>query len=960
MATLTFDVVRPDDMLVVRFELAGWAIELLQVGAPARLVRIPSTNNGTLVAWLPAQSLAEPAFQEFPGVDLVGLPASLTAVPSILSGPSRLAFRIPSSISSLPLTLSTLLEWERFEPLSAIDDETPHGPQDGPGRPGRRQTALELPYRLLLTTVEGATWVGAGRAPNRAGPVALWQVALAAAPGAGLAAVRAAWTPDLDRPTDPFPLNALSSAARREIVQMTGDPRILLAAQASDLSETENTTLAQIQAEAAAMPVERLTLTALGGDLRIRRVWQFPTISFRLQQLIYGDDAPLAGDRVFALKRWEHDAVLGRDHRVQTLTEGRLFPLQHRTMRGVLSERALRPTPGANDATAYIAQRAMLSFVERERHYDQRDWPFRTVRIVPATLEVPADGSRFTVPVVATDWAGQEHALNVPSMFAATGIALDNLVQVYQDAKPSAACGGQALTYLAVSAAATEATPPDAGRFPTLALNLAAQLASGAPGGFAPSLLSAVIRVEALGGLVGAAGQTATMAYDPAFIAQGLTGDDRSFAKLERGISIGVSAAELGGLAAPSMVLDTLSLTRGLSVGRRGDGEVDASALLAGLGGKLLGFVDLRSIVDTSSLDEIRPLLKTIGRGAEQEVRFHWTPRLRLPKPLVVLGGHAQATLEVSGVTPARNRPGARVSTEGKLSHFAVQFADLVEIGFESLAFSARSGELPQVRSVAPDFRFLGDLAFLRPLAAVLQAAAPGSVPGTRVALGPDGLVASFRQALPNIALGQFALVNVALEASLELRFSEPAIFTLALSSRRDPFLVSYSAIGGGGFFSLSVDVAGPRRLEASIELGAVAEIDLFLAKGSAHILIGIYICWRAGHGSELGGFVRIHGALQVLGIVTLGVDVRLMLTYEDSRAIGRAEVTLFVQILMFSRSVSLSVERSFDTSLIDPTQMSDAVQDNPAPNARNPRSARFDDSVNLAQWTTYCQAFAT
>lgn len=943
MTDISLDIVRPQDLLVVRLEFTGWALDSAAPGG-ARLVRARDSQEGLLVAHLPSQALIEPCFQDDGGL-LVGQPVAPHFAPSILAGPTRLAFRIPDAVASLPLTLPALLDWEQFEAVAAIDEVG--SVQDGPALPGAQQTAIELPYRLVLTTVAGARWIGANREPTSEGAVALWQVQLAAA-ATGVAAVRAAWTPDLDHPFDPFALNTLTAAARREVVEMTGDPRMLFATETPAFSDDERLLLRQVQAQSGPIPVERLALSALGGDLCLRRRWDFPPIEGRVLDLIYGPDAGLSmmGRKVFALHRWEHATKSGRDNRVRTVTAGRMCPYHHEATQDVVSERVLRRTVMANDNTAHIGQRAFVSIIEPLRRYDSADWPFQTLRICAETLEVPADGSPFPVAVVATDWAGQEHAFSVPMLFAPLGAPAADLVARYAALARDVPAGGQPITYVKPAPPGDGSAARDAARFPTLSLRVAAKSLSTAPGGFAPLLESASIRLEGLEGIARSAAPAVEMTYDPTFIARGSPAEDGQFARLTSSVQLALGGGAVGGLATPQATLDRLSVRNGLSVAGASEG-VDPQQVLNALGGRLLGFVDLQTIIDSSAdmLDKARPILKTIRDGSARRIEFEWEPRLRLRPPLLVQAGHGSARLHVKGVIAQQADGSASASTQGELEHFAIGFDKLVQVGFARLAFTLRSGEPPQLGSVDPSFEFLGDLAFLKPIAEVLKTAAPGSAPGTRVELRHDSLVASFRQTLPNIALGQFALVNIALSAALTLRFAEPAVLTLGLSSRRDPFLVSYSAIGGGGFFALDIDVSGPRALEASIELGAVAEVDLFVAKGSARILIGIYLAWRAASGSELGGFVRIHGALQVLGIVTLGIDVMLMLRYVGSVAYGRAEVTLYVQVLMFSKSVTLSVERSFDTGL---------------PSKQAPsRQQRFADALDLPQWRAYCEAFA-
>jgi hypothetical protein len=138
--------------------------------------------------------------------------------------------------------------------------------------------------------------------------------------------------------------------------------------------------------------------------------------------------------------------------------------------------------------------------------------------------------------------------------------------------------------------------------------------------------------------------------------------------------------------------------------------------------------------------------------------------------------------------------------------------------------------------------------------------------------------------------------------------------------SRRDhPFLVAVAIFGGGGFFHLQVDTAGIKELEASIEFGATASIDIGVASGGVHVMAGIYFSLqRRDPGTEMGatlsGDRRMGGSLSVLGLVTISVEFNLTFAYQSDtkKAYGRATLTVQVEVAFISKSVELTVERAF------------------------------------------------
>ena len=83
---------------------------------------------------------------------------------------------------------------------------------------------------------------------------------------------------------------------------------------------------------------------------------------------------------------------------------------------------------------------------------------------------------------------------------------------------------------------------------------------------------------------------------------------------------------------------------------------------------------------------------------------------------------------------------------------------------------------------------------------------------------------------------------------------------------------------------------------------------------------------------------MRASGALEVLGMITVSVEFYLALNYEPPRVWGEASVTVEVEVLFFSASVSLSVRREF---------------------AGGSRDLPFHEMISLPEWDNYLAAFA-
>lgn len=91
---------------------------------------------------------------------------------------------------------------------------------------------------------------------------------------------------------------------------------------------------------------------------------------------------------------------------------------------------------------------------------------------------------------------------------------------------------------------------------------------------------------------------------------------------------------------------------------------------------------------------------------------------------------------------------------------------------------------------------------------------------------------------------------------------------------------------------------------------------------------------------AELTGYVRLKGELRIMGIVTLTLTFKMSLTYLPSqdKAVGKASMVVEIEVLVFSGSVTVEVERRFGGSN-DPT---------------------FGQALpQQSMWDEYCDAFA-
>ena len=127
---------------------------------------------------------------------------------------------------------------------------------------------------------------------------------------------------------------------------------------------------------------------------------------------------------------------------------------------------------------------------------------------------------------------------------------------------------------------------------------------------------------------------------------------------------------------------------------------------------------------------------------------------------------------------------------------------------------------------------------------------------------------------------------------------------------------------GGGGLFAIALGLDGVEQLEASLEFGAAASVDIGVASGAVHIMAGIYYSWTDDPGgesegvTELTGYVRMGGELEVLGIISMSLEFNLSLTYQTGpdggKCWGEATLELEIDVLFFSDTVEATAHREF------------------------------------------------
>jgi hypothetical protein len=300
--------------------------------------------------------------------------------------------------------------------------------------------------------------------------------------------------------------------------------------------------------------------------------------------------------------------------------------------------------------------------------------------------------------------------------------------------------------------------------------------------------------------------------------------------------------------------------------------------------------------------------------------------------------------------TPVQNPQNATFEAKAGLSNFKVNLFGFVIIWFEDLRFSSKNGQKPDVavdlRQGNDAVQFGGPLEFVNTLRELVPANGFSDPP--ELSVTPSGIAASYSLTLPAVSVGVFSLSNLSLGAGFNLPFdSRPASVAFHFSKREQPFSLTVSFLGGGGFFAIAISTRGVTEIEAALEFGAGVAIDLGVASGSVEVKAGVYFHWLEpvpDQGSvELAGYVRLHGELSVLGLISASLTFNLQLSYlkegGSSTVWGMATLVIEVEVLFFSADVSVTCRREFGGSQSDP---------------------KFIDLIpSPGIWTEYCEAFA-
>ena len=935
-------VVRPEDFLVLRFDFHNLGLTSPSRGIDKYLTRVDGSQPSYVVVTFPPQSTGEQTFYEIsedltpdsgvqPGEDNPVIPAL-----GEFASESRVLFELPANFNSAPFTLQSLLD------LCCKSADSPI-----------LRLGIEAPFGLVIKETPGTAWAHSAAPVWNAAKtrVELWHTRLGVLKAGGAreyvdereADGRSVLATD-SRPfgveIEPFTL-ALGEKQRSEIVE------------ASNLG---------------AINVNHLMLSALGAWLDVNQKWV--------------DALPPP------LEEWQHHMTLGRDHYVRVVEPGYLYPFGHRASLVTITERKFQDHAG--ERGAFLRQHKYIVVRERKRLFDLAKFPFRSVRIKSLATpnlappsqsciqDVDAQGqpysfgedaffprvliknaiTDFLFAFEANDLDGNPVEFHLPLLFVRVKTARHDAATIelkYNDAgddgrsRRNVVLGGQLVSY------APRTSDGDAA-LETQEFLVRAELDLAHEPPFRPKLEAANVRVPAISSLTG---NDSALTID--YFSNPGDNPTGVFANVHTATaSVRIAAEKSGGLAAPNFSVTGLSNVIG-PVGGNVDtvakGDFNPKDFFQGFSPLILGGVALTEILTTltdvgvsGGAPPIPRLTRNVKADAIETV-LDWKPTVDTSNvdatKAIFIAVHdgpdnkCAFTLKTTLTAPLGEGP-ANYKIEGTLENFIVQLLpgvmNLIQVPFKTLSFVAEQGKKADVTADLDKLKFIGPLEFVNALAELIPTDGFKDPPSVDVTA--EGVDVGFSLGLPTIAMGYFSLQNVSFSAGLHLPFiGNPASLRFAFCERHNPFLLTVSAIGGGGFFGIELNLKGVQRLEFALEFGGNIAFDIGVASGGVMIMAGIYY-EKNGDAVKLTGYVRVAGAVEVLGLVCISVEFFLGLEYDvdAKRAWGVATLTIEIEVLFFSKDVSMTVRREFPKGG-DPT---------------------FIDLVpNIQTWQAYCDSFA-
>lgn len=681
--------------------------------------------------------------------------------------------------------------------------------------------------------------------------------------------------------------------------------------------------------------VTRLELSALGGSLSAAATW--PANS------------------------WSHETVLGRDQKVQVTAQGRLWPFGHRVVYQESIRRAFLPVqaPDRVGSVAGLLARRVLVIVQPLRSgLRTPTFPFDEAEILARELLTNTSGAPADPNLFIPESGGTPLRLPMRCRSGDTDVRFAIPVIFVSDANvhPLDAVVAAWRAHATVRIAGVELDMVGAGGLPGDVQEVHSLTLDGVPEGtgFRPDLERFAVVLPALRSLLPGAGHQAERSLR---YAAELRSGERSIPPVplrfdaDVPVNFTANADRSGALVAPRFAADGISRDLGPVPSSVLPHQPDLGAALgdAFRGATLFGF-PLASLIDATAVPKPGPpriVQRRVGEAVSVELRWEKV-KLAAHGPFQRKPGAPPPQLDLvvaSGPAPPDAPPTCT------LSNFMLALPPakpLMTLTFEKVMFTQRPGEPMKLELKGLHIEFGGQLKLLQELQRRVMALLGGHGPSISVSTVEIGI--GYRLHIPDAPAGMFVMRNVAVRTEVHVPFAEkPVRVVVAFASREQPFSLTVSGFGGGGYAAVEIAGSTPSKLELSLEFGALLAVDFVVAKAEVHALGGARFLRDADGTTELEAFIRIGGSVQLLGLVTVSIELRVSLSFADPppKLTGRASLVIELDLTLYSETVTVD---SGTFVLIGGT----APARSPSPGL-----AGADRAARQKAWESYWEAFA-
>jgi hypothetical protein len=703
----------------------------------------------------------------------------------------------------------------------------------------------------------------------------------------------------------------------------------------------------------AASPVRvtRLELSALGGSLSAAATWP---------------------DR-----SWSHEIALGRDQKVQVSAQGRLWPFGHRVVYQEYIRRAFLPVQASGrvgSVAGLLARRVLVIVQPLCTELRTPTFPFDEVEILgrefltntsaaPANplLFMPSSGGtplRFPVRCRSED---VDVRFAIPMVFVADANTqpLNDVVAAWR-AHATVDIPGIELDMVGAGG-----LPGDVHQVHSLTFDAVPE----GPG-FRPDLKKFGVVLPALRSLLPDGGHDAvrSVTYAPelrhgeqsvptATHAAELRTGERSVPAVPLRIDDGVpvnftsNTDRSGGLVAPMFCADGIARELGpVATEVLNPPDLGAALENAFRGATLFGF-PLASLIDITAVPQPTPPMIIQRRvGASTSVELRWeNVKLAPHGPFQPKPGTSSPQLNLCVVSNPELLDTPEPPPTCSLSNFQLALPPtqpLITLAFDEVAFIQRPGEPMRLEPKGLSIEFGGKLKLLQELQKKVMQLLSGNGPTIRASA--TEIVVGYQLRIPDAPAGMFVMRNIAVRTEVCVPFAkDPVSVVVGFASREQPFSLTVSGFGGGGYAAVEIAGGIPSKLELSLEFGAAVAVDFVIAKAEVHALGGVRFVRDADGTMDLEAFIRIGGSVQLLGLVTVSIELRVALTFTDPppRLTGRASLVIELDLTLYSDRVTVD---SGEFVLVGGSAPSAAIA-----------ADITDDAARQEAWDRYWRAFA-